>query len=90
MKTLITTLNSKFIHTSLSLRLLYVASYHEHDVDFKEYTIKDSLEHIVEDILRMQCQIVAFSSRIYSKNMCYAKEKATKYHYYFRWSRSDI
>ena len=50
MKTLITTLNSKFIHTSLSLRLLYVASYHEHDVDFKEYTIKDSLEHIIEDI----------------------------------------
>ena len=66
MKTLITTLNSKFIHTSLSLRLLYVASYHEHDVDFKEYTIKDSLEHIVEDILRMQCQIVAFSSYIWN------------------------
>ena len=43
-----------------------MASYHEHDVDFKEYTIKDSLEHIIEDILRMQCQIVAFSSYIWN------------------------
>ena len=41
MKTLITTLNSKFIHKSLSLRLLYVACKERHDIDFKEYTIKD-------------------------------------------------
>ena len=40
MKTLITTLNSKFIHTSLSLRLLYVASYHEHDVDLRNIQLK--------------------------------------------------
>ena len=45
MKTLITTLNSKFIHTSLSIRLLYIATKDRHDVDFKEYTIKDQLEH---------------------------------------------
>lgn len=72
MKTLITTLNSKFIHTSLSLRLLYVASYKDFDIDFKEYTIKDSLEHIVSDILSMNIQILAFSCYIwnieYTKN----------------------
>ena len=50
MKTIITTLNSKYIHTSLALRLLYVASYHRFDVDFKEYTIKDSREHVVDDL----------------------------------------
>ena len=66
MKTLITTLNSKFIHTSLSLRLLYVASYKEHDVDFKEYTIKDSLNHIVEDILSQNLDVVAFSCYIWN------------------------
>ena len=49
MKTLITTLNSKFIHKSLSLRLLYVACKERHDIDFKEYTIKDDLNHIVDD-----------------------------------------
>ena len=74
MKTLITTLNSKFIHTSLSLRLLYVSTYKDHDVDFKEYTIKDSLDHICEDILLMNFDIVAFSCYIwnidYVKRLC--------------------
>ena len=41
MKTLLTTLNAKYIHTSLALRWLYVASKDSHDIDFKEYTIKD-------------------------------------------------
>ena len=66
MKTLITTLNSKYIHTSLSLRLLYVASYHHFDVDFKEYTIKDSLEHIVDDLLSMHLDMIAFSCYIWN------------------------
>ena len=66
MKTLITTLNSKYIHTSLSLRLLYVASYHRFDVDFKEYTIKDSLEHIVDDLLSMHLDMIAFSCYIWN------------------------
>ncbi len=60
MKTLITTLNSKYIHTSLALRLLYVATYHDFDIDFKEYTIKDSLEHIVDDLLSMHLDVIAF------------------------------
>lgn len=66
MKTLITTLNSKFIHTSLSLRLMYVSSYKNHDVDFKEYTIKDSIDHIVDDIISMQLDVVAFSCYIWN------------------------
>lgn len=74
MKTLITTLNSKFIHTSLSLRLLYVACYHQFDIDFKEYTIKDSLEHIVDDLLSMKLDVLAFSCYIwnieYIKSLC--------------------
>jgi radical SAM superfamily enzyme YgiQ (UPF0313 family) len=66
MKTLITTLNSKFIHTSLSLRLLYVGSKDYHDVDFKEYTIKDSLIHIKEDLLSMNLDVLAFSCYIWN------------------------
>lgn len=66
MKTLITTLNSKYIHTSLALRLLYVATYHDFDIDFKEYTIKDSLEHIVDDLLSMHLDVIAFSSYIWN------------------------
>ena len=82
MKTLITTLNSKFIHTSLSLRLLYVSSYKNFDVDFKEYTIKDSLDHIYEDILSMNIDVLAFSVYIwnneYIKILCDKIKKANR------------
>lgn len=66
MKTLITTLNSKYIHTSLALRLLYVGSKDHHDVDFKEYTIKDDLNHIKDDLLSMNLDIIAFSCYIWN------------------------
>lgn len=66
MKTLITTLNAKFIHTSLSLRLLYVASKGKCDIDFKEYTIKDDLEKVKDDILSKNVDVVAFSCYIWN------------------------
>lgn len=72
MKTLITTLNSKFIHKSLSLRLLYVACKENHDIDFKEYTIKDDLNHIVQDILEMKIDILCLS--VYIWNVDYIKK----------------
>lgn len=66
MKTLITTLNSKYIHKSLALRLLYVACKDRHEIDFKEYTIKDQLEHIVDDILSMDIDVLCFSVYIWN------------------------
>ena len=65
MKTLLMTLNSKFIHTSLALRLLYQAS-KEFAVDFKEYTIKDDLEIIANDIIAMKVDVVAMSCYIWN------------------------
>ncbi|MFQ8706288.1 MAG: DUF4080 domain-containing protein [Thomasclavelia sp.] len=74
MKTLITTLNSKYIHKSLSLRLLYVATKDYHDVDFVEYTIKEDLDKITADIIARKVQIVAFSVYIWNveliKELC--------------------
>lgn len=82
MKTLITTLNSKYIHTSLSLRLLYVASKDSHDVNFKEYTIKDKLEHIKEDLLSMHLDVIAFSCYIWNideiKELCSMLKKESQ------------
>ncbi len=78
MKTLITTMNAKYIHKSLALRLLYVSSKEYIDVDFKEYTIKDSVEHIVEDILKQNIQIVAFSTYIWNVEMIIASSVALK------------
>ena len=74
MKTLITTLNSKYIHKSLSLRLLYVATKDHHDVDFVEYIIKEDLDKITADIIAKKVQIIAFSVYIWNvkliKELC--------------------
>ena len=69
MKTLITTLNSKYIHKSLSLRLLYVATQEYHEVDFKEYTIKEDLDTIANDIIEQKVQVVAFSVYIWNVDL---------------------
>lgn len=80
MKTLITTLNAKFIHTALAIRLLYVASKDQHEVAYKEYTIKDDLNHIVQDILAMKLEVVAFSCYIwniaYIQHLCQMLKEA--------------
>ena len=82
MKTLITTLNSKFIHKSLSLRLLYVATKNYHNVDFCEYTIKEDLDKITNEIIAMNNQVVAFSVYIWNveliKILCSKLKKENK------------
>ncbi len=66
MKTIITTLNSKFIHKALALRLLYVASKDFHDVDFVEYTIKDDSEKILESLMALRPKNLVFSVYIWN------------------------
>lgn len=68
MKILITTLNSKYIHTALSLRLLYVATKDHFDIDFKEYTIKDNIDDIVIELNKMELDVIAFSTYIWNVN----------------------
>ncbi len=51
MRTLLTTLNAKYIHSSLALRWLYVANKDRFDIRFKEYTIKEKVENIAAELL---------------------------------------
>lgn len=66
MKTLLVAINAKFIHTALSVRLLYLAAKAEHDVSFREYIIKDAPDSIAADILSSGADIVAFSCYIWN------------------------
>ncbi|MDL2304594.1 B12-binding domain-containing radical SAM protein [Bacteroides sp. OttesenSCG-928-D19] len=66
MKTHLTTLNAKYIHTSLALRWLYVANKDNHHIDFSEYSLKEKTETIVEDILARNCHIVGLSVYIWN------------------------
>ena len=52
MKILLTTLNSKFIHTNLAIR--YLKSYTKDlvDADIREYTINNDLDYRLKDIYK--------------------------------------
>lgn len=66
MKTIISTLNAKYIHTSLAVRLLYVANRNEHNVAFKEFIIKENPKTIVEGLLSENPQVVGFGIYIWN------------------------
>lgn len=66
MKAAIVTLNAKYIHTSLALRWLYVANKDKCDLLFREYTIKEDIEKIAEDLLATHCDVLCLSVYIWN------------------------
>ena len=68
MKTVLTTLNAKYIHTSLALRWLYVANKDRFDISFREYTIKEKIPTIVDELLATDCDILGISVSIWNVN----------------------
>lgn len=66
MKTIITTLNAKYIHTSLALRWLYVANKERCDISFREYTLKEDPEKILEELLGSGCHLLGLSVYIWN------------------------
>lgn len=68
MKTIIATLNAKYIHTSLALRWLYVSNRDTCDIAFKEYTIKEKPEVVVDDLLATECDLLGLSVYIWNVN----------------------
>ena len=66
MKILLTTLNSKFIHTNLAIRYLKAFVKDIVDVDIKEYTINNDLDYILKDIHKNNYDIILFSTYIWN------------------------
>ncbi len=66
MKILLTTLNSKFIHTNLAIRYLKEFVKDLVDVDIREYTINNDLDYILKDIYRNDYDAVFFSTYIWN------------------------
>lgn len=64
MKTLLIGINAKYIHPNLAIRLLKKNT--TYPVTIREYTIKDSASKIVEDILRFDGDVIAFSCYIWN------------------------
>ncbi|WP_165045458.1 B12-binding domain-containing radical SAM protein [Dysgonomonas sp. ZJ709] len=66
MKTILTTLNAKYIHTSLALRLLYVANKDRFDLSFREYVIKEDIQAVAQDLLNQNPDILGMSVYIWN------------------------
>lgn len=66
MKTILTTLNAKYIHTSLALRWLYVANKDRFDISFKEFVIKEDVERIADELLASDPNIIGISVYIWN------------------------
>jgi radical SAM superfamily enzyme YgiQ (UPF0313 family) len=64
MKTLLISINAKYIHTNNAVRLLKANS--DFDIDIFEYTIKDNIKDIIEDIKTYAPDILGFSVYIWN------------------------
>ncbi|MFC4776857.1 B12-binding domain-containing radical SAM protein [Paenibacillus sp. GCM10023252] len=66
MHVVLTTLNAKYIHTSLALRCLKAFSEKDFDIEITEYTIKDPAMNIVADLYSRQPDVIGFSCYIWN------------------------
>ncbi|MBP3949594.1 B12-binding domain-containing radical SAM protein [Bacillus suaedae] len=66
MKTVVTTLNAKYIHTCLALRCLKAYAEPEFPVEMVEYTIKDPVMNIVSDLYERKPDVIGFSCYIWN------------------------
>ncbi|ADC48551.1 Mg-protoporphyrin IX monomethyl ester oxidative cyclase [Alkalihalophilus pseudofirmus OF4] len=66
MKTVVTTLNAKYIHTCLALRCLKAYAEPEFPIEMVEYTIKDPVMNIVSDLFERKPDVIGFSCYIWN------------------------
>lgn len=66
MNIVVSTLNAKYIHTSLALRCLKAYAEPDYKVDMAEYTIKDPAMNIVTDLYKRNPDIIGFSCYIWN------------------------
>ncbi|WP_324824638.1 B12-binding domain-containing radical SAM protein [Sinanaerobacter sp. ZZT-01] len=68
MKVLLTTLNSKYIHSNLALKYLYVVSQEKQpSVAIKEFTINNEDDYIYSELVREDYDIICFSCYIWNR-----------------------
>ncbi len=66
MKTVVTTLNAKYIHTCLALRYLKAYAEPEFPVEITEFTIKDPPMNIATELYAKQPDVIGFSCYIWN------------------------
>lgn len=66
MNVICTTLNAKYIHTNLAIRLLKAYAAPEYTIQIKEYIVKDPTFNIVSDLYQSNSDVIGFSCYIWN------------------------
>jgi len=67
MKIVLSTLNAKYIHSSLALRYLKAYSHHEFpDIEIIEYSIKEPILNLLSDLYKKNPDVIGFSCYIWN------------------------
>ncbi len=67
MKILLTTLNSKYVHSNLALKYLYAsAEDYKRSIDIMEFTINNEDDYVFTELLRKQYDVICFSCYIWN------------------------
>lgn len=80
MRILLTTLNSKYVHSNLALKYLYAsAEKSRHSIDIMEFTINNDDDYIFMELLRGGYDVVCFSCYIWNvERILYLSENLKK------------
>ena len=65
MKILLSTLNTKYVHTNIAIKYLY-ETIKDKDVNVKEFTINEPIGKILRDIMSFNADVIAFSVYIWN------------------------
>ncbi len=65
MSIILATLNSKYIHTNLAIRYLK-ANAPKFDIRLREYTLKDTMDNMLDDLLSHNPKVIGFSVYIWN------------------------
>ncbi|AJD90784.1 Fe-S oxidoreductase [Jeotgalibacillus malaysiensis] len=66
MKTILASLNAKYIHTNLAIRYLKAAAADDYEIELAEYTINDPVLNIVGDLYAKKPDVIGFSCYIWN------------------------
>ena len=85
MRILLATLNSKYIHTNLAIRLLYQLNKKYENLEWKEFTINEDKDSIAEacssyDIIAFSCYIWNITQTLQVAQQIKQKNPNTKIH----------
>lgn len=69
MRVVLASINCSYIHTALGIRWLYVSRDQKHETFVRDFTIKDSIDKISDELLSLNPDVIGLSVYIYNADI---------------------